>query len=95
MLVRVNSVDDRLDRIDRRRWRNPVPKIENVPRPSSRATKHGFGVFNGDFFGCQQKQWIKIALNRVLIANALPRLIEFNAPIYPHDRTASIALLLK
>src|SRR5688500_284153 len=86
---------ERLDVIDWRRRKNAVAEIENMPWPAARA-------FEDAVRGCEhaverreQQRRIEIALDRPIVTNPFPRIVERNAPVGADDVAARFAQILQ
>src|SRR5437773_6736189 len=70
----------RLDVFDRRRRQNPVTEVEDVAEASARAREHVVGGGEGAIEWAEQQRRIKIALNRAVRSDPLPRFVQRDPP---------------
>ena len=93
--ITVHVLCERLDVIDGCRRQNPVAEIKNVPRPSLRPIEHVFGSRQHAIERPKEKGGIEIALNRAVVADAIPRVVQVNAPVCADDVATRLAQVVK
>jgi hypothetical protein len=86
----VHRIDQRNDVIDRGRGQNPMPQIKNMSGPFSRLGQDMLRPLpDRGAIGIEHDR-IQISLNRH-IAETLPSLTEFNAPIHADHIATGLA----
>src|SRR5262245_61999442 len=93
--ITMDVLSERLDVLDRRRGENAMSQIEDVPWLPVRSLQHIVGCGQHAIERCQQDRGIQIALNGAIVPDALPRLIQWDAPVGADDITTRFAHIAK
>src|SRR5215471_10450850 len=89
----MNHVDRCLNMLDRGRRQDTVTKIEDVSVATISTTQN---IFDASFDFMQrgiEGDWVKVALDRAIIADHRPGLIEVNPPVYTDHVSTGFAHL--
>src|SRR4029077_17112757 len=82
---RMHGLDQELEVLDARRWRDAVSEVEDVPRPPVGATQDVHRAGANHVCGTQQHSRVEVALHPAAKADAPPPLIEVDVPVERHD----------
>ncbi len=85
----VDCIDQSSDILERGAGENPMPEVEDMPRPAARARQDLTRLSLHNFRRCQHHGRVEIALNRN-ITQAIESLIDRNAPVDSDDLSARL-----